>query len=515
MAPTNDRGAPRRAPWLLEPHPAAQGPDLAQRLARARLALLKRRESRWPWLPLCLLLATALTVGGHTPRALAEDAGARGGLSDFDDVGAGSLFLDGTDATRLATDVEIQVNGLVARVSVRQSFENPGADWVEGVYVFPLPELAAVDRLRMQVGQRVIDVEILERKVAQTVYAQARDSGQLASLVEQERPNLFTTSVANIGPGETVTIEIGYLDTLAFDAGKFSLRFPMTITPRYMPAEPGPDAASVARRPVSYARIPSPFTGRASSRSGHPVSLVVDIDAGFPLDGIESRYHTVRIDDLGDRYTVAITGDDTPANRDFELVWRPIVGNEPGSAVFTETLDGERYALLLLMPPELNAPPVTQPREMIFVIDTSGSMAGDSLAQAKAALKMALARLRPGDRFNVVQFNTSTESLYLAPQPVTGNTRADAVRYVRALEADGGTEMLPALELALEGVAPSTHLRQIVFITDGSVGNEEELFTLIHARLENARLFTVGIGSAPNTYFMRKAARFGRAEHLR
>ncbi|MGH8496519.1 MAG: marine proteobacterial sortase target protein [Gammaproteobacteria bacterium] len=519
MAVADNRHPPRRIPWLLEPHPVARGPDMAQRVARARLTLLKRRESRWPWLPLCLLLATALTAGGHAPRALADAAGARGAVPDFDRVGAGSLYLNGAEAPRLATDVRITVSGLVSRVSVRQSFENPGAEWAEGVYVFPLPDRAAVDRLRMQVGERTIEGEIREREAAKKIYAQARESGQRASLVEQERPNLFTTSVANIGPGESITVEIGYLETLEYDAGRFSLRFPMTITPRYVPGEHGPAAEPrfvsavdmrFGDRSTDAARMPPQFVAGDFPGNERRVSLVVEIDAGFPLDGIESRYHPVSVDDLGDRYSIELAAENPPADRDFELVWRPIIDQEPGSAVFTETIGGERYALLLLMPPALEAPRIVQPREMIFVIDTSGSMAGDSIEQAKAALEMALVRLQPGDRFNVVQFNSWTESLFLEPQPVTEQSCANALGYVRALEADGGTEMLPALELALEGAAPPGHLRQIVFITDGSVGNEEELFSLIHARLGDARLFTVGIGSAPNGWFMRKAARFGR-----
>jgi Ca-activated chloride channel family protein len=419
-----------------------------------------------------------------------------------DAAGAGTLVLRGVVAgPALSTAVDIDVSGLVARVAVKQSFTNDSNEWVEGVYVFPLPDGAAVDRLHMTIGDRVIEGEIREREAARDGYAKARQAGRRASLVEQDRPNLFATSLANIAPGETVTVEIGYQETLRYDSGRFSLRFPMTVTPRY---EPGDGDAAQSARFVRTSLQPVP--GAQTQK----VRLVVDIDAGFPLDGIESRYHAVRVEDRGTGYRIELDGETAPADRDFELAWRPVIGSEPGQAVFTETRDGERYALVLLMPPDFTSAAHAQPREMILVIDTSGSMSGEPLAQAKAAIELALGRLEPGDRFNLIQFNSLAESLYLAPQPVTDVTRAEALRYLRALEADGSTEMLPAVELALGGAAPPSHLRQIVFVTDGSVGNEEQVFALIAERLSESRFFTVGIGAAPNSWFMRKAAEFGR-----
>ncbi|HUO82698.1 MAG TPA: marine proteobacterial sortase target protein [Gammaproteobacteria bacterium] len=502
MTSSKAKRAGRRVAWLLEPHPAARAPDFAQRLARARLLLLKRRESSWPWLPLCLLLAASLAAGSHAPRALAEDGGARSSTPDAARIGAGTLVLRGAvavPAPRLSTAVEIAVSGLVARVAVRQSFRNDSSEWVEGVYVFPLPDGAAVDRLRMTIGDRVVEGEIREREAARDSYARARETGRRASLIEQDRPNLFATSFANIAPGETVTVEIGYQESLRYAAGVFVLRFPMTVTPRY---EPGGGTAAAGARTLRAQPVPATESQR--------VRLVVDIAAGFTLDGIDSRHHAVRVEDRGDRYHIELDGDTAPADRDFELAWRPVIGSEPGQAVFTETQDGERYALLLLMPPDYAGAGPAQPREMIFVIDTSGSMTGEPLEQAKDSIELALARLAPGDRFNLIQFNSLAESLYLEPRPATAETRAEALRYLRALQADGGTEMLPAVALALGGAAPPSHLSQIVFVTDGSVGNEEQVFALIGERLGEARLFTVGIGAAPNSWFMRKAAEFGR-----
>jgi Ca-activated chloride channel family protein len=187
------------------------------------------------------------------------------------------------------------------------------------------------------------------------------------------------------------------------------------------------------------------------------------------------------------------------------------LGQAPTATIYTQQQGDSSYAFLMLSPPALSDHLITmQPRETIFVIDTSGSMAGVSIEQAKAALLLALTRMTAQDRFNVIQFNSVTRMLFSQPQPVRTDTLRKAVHYVDQLKANGGTEILPALKMALKGVAPSSHLRQVIFLTDGQVGNEDELFEVIRAQLGTSRLFTIGIGSAPNSHFMRKAAQFGR-----
>src|SRR5262249_37271772 len=200
-----------------------------------------------------------------------------------------------------------------------------------------------------------------------------------------------------------------------------------------------------------------------------------------------------------------------PADRDFELVWEPAAGMIPAAAVFTEGRDDGVYALLVVTPPA----PSTQatrraPREVVFVIDNSGSMAGTSIEQAKAALKMALARLAPTDTFNVIRFNHTMEALFEVPRPATPDQLMLAARWVDRLQATGGREMRQPRERGLAGGEGDGRLRQVVFLTDGGVGNEEELFAIIRRSLGDRRLFTVGIGSAPNSHFMREAARHGR-----
>jgi Ca-activated chloride channel homolog len=419
-------------------------------------------------------------------------------------------------APLLATDVALRVTGMVARATVRQQFTNPSGEWAEGVYVFPLPEDAAVDHLRMHVGDRVIEGQIQERVAAKAAYTQARQQGQRASLVEQERPNVFTASVANIPPGATIAIEIEYQQTVRYDGGQFALRFPMVVGPRYIPGSQALGSTGTGWSPdtdaVPDASRITPPVEHPSRGPINPVTLRVELDPGGPLAGLQSPSHAIHTSTLSaGRYEVELEQVSVPADRDFQLTWTPGAGTAPAATVLTEQQGDEVFALLMVMPPAPAAIEADRlPREVVFVLDHSGSMAGASIEQARAALKLALARLRPTDRFNVVRFNHQTHRLFTDAQPADRQNLAAAQRYVDAIRADGGTEMLPALQAALDGSERPDRLRQVIFLTDGEVGNEERLFQAIRERLGDSRLFTIGIGSAPNSHFMREAARLGR-----
>jgi Ca-activated chloride channel family protein len=231
----------------------------------------------------------------------------------------------------------------------------------------------------------------------------------------------------------------------------------------------------------------------------------------MPLEIIASRYHPVNVSESTGYYRVALASGRAHMDHDFELLWRPVPSTAPRSMAFAETVNGEPYYLLMVMPPDSadsNAP--RMPREMIFIVDTSGSMHGVSIEQARKALSRALDGLQAGDLFNVIEFNSYPKPLFASSVPAGAANISTARDFVSRLQADGGTEMHSALQLALRTPPSEAYLRQIIFITDGAVGNEEGLFKLIAARLGDARLFTVGIGSAPNSWFMRKAAETGR-----
>ena len=443
----------------------------------------------------------------------------------------GGLFLATTDPGRLlpaplqSSEVDISVSGPLARVIVRQTYTNPSDIWLEGIYTFPLPDKSAVDRLTMIVGERRINGVIQEKEKARKTYEQAKAQGRRASLVDQERPNIFTTQVANIGPQESITIEIQYQENLRFDDGAFSLRFPMVIRPRYSPGDrlvseaPSGTGWSWDTTQVADAnRITPPIIDPASGPI-NPVRMHVALDPGFPVSRITSPYHVIDISRLnGDRYDITLAQGEVPADRDFVLNWRPAQGTAPTAGVFTEVRDGQAYHVMMIMPPADEKASdgesgVAHARETIFILDVSGSMAGPAIHQAKAALLLALDRLDAKDAFNVIAFSSDATRLFFDARPADQQNLDQARRFVHNLRADGGTNMASALNLALNGDDDLNRVRQIVFITDGAVGNEEQLFTMISRGLGASRLFTVGISSSPNSFFMSEAAEAGRGTY--
>lgn len=461
-----------------------------------------------PLLPFSLLLSFAATAQTPVPRAAMEP----GGLY---------LATDRPDrllpAPQLEADVEMRIAGPVARVRVTQRFRNPDPVWREAIYTYPLPDGAAVDRLQMQVGQRRIDGVIQEKQAARRTYAKARQAGRRASLVSQHRPNIFSTEVANIGPGETVAIVIEFQDAIPFKDGAFRLAFPMVIRPRYTP---GQVRQAIQDRQTGWAlptdQVPdapavTPPVDLTPTRH-NPLTLTVHLDAGLPLAQIGSDSHKVEITrPAPGRATVRLADDWVPADQDFRLSWRPETGTAPQLGLFRETVEGVPHYLLMLMPPAPATDPSPVPsRDLILVLDKSGSMGGEAIRQAKAATLKALDRLRPQDRLNLIAFDGEAYPLFSAAQPARPDRLAEARAFVNRLEAGGGTEMSKALRLALAGQAEAGRLRQILFVTDGAVGNEAALYRQIEQGLGESRLFTVGISASPNRHFMSEAALHGR-----
>jgi len=410
---------------------------------------------------------------------------------------------------------------MIARVVVQQTFSNSSAEWVEGEYVFPLSTNSAVDYMAMKIGERVVVGQIREKEQARREYEQAKVTGRKASLVSQQRPNLFRNEVANIGPGDTIMVELHYVETLSYDQGRFSLRLPTTITPRYIPGqafhylptafdgeievEGSGWALPTDQVPDAHLITPPMVPGNEAS----PLSLTATIDGGLSLADVASLHHPATISEDNNIYTVALDPGAT-LTRDVVLRWTPQTGRAPVAAVFKERVNNSDYLLLMLMPPQQLANNAPLPREIIYVIDTSGSMGGVSIAQAREALLDGLTRLDPQDRFNVIEFNSSFRPLWPSAVSATSANISNAESFVQNLAAHGGTRMAPALSFALSGSAPEGFVRQVVFVTDGAVGNESALFDLIENQRGNSRVFTVGIGSSPNSHFMERAAEAGR-----
>ncbi|ABK48639.1 Vault protein inter-alpha-trypsin domain protein [Shewanella sp. ANA-3] len=464
----------------------------------------------------------------------------------FDDVTQGMLVYQ-TASGRLMpslpvdTQVSMQVSGLTNRVSVKQVFSNQTGFVLNGRYLFPLPNEAAVDSLRLHIGERIIEGQIHPKQQAKQIFEQAKSEGKRASLVSQERPNMFTTEVANLAPDEELVVEISYQETIHYEDGLFSLRFPLVVAPRYIPGLTlgGNNGERVTSSQVFDAdRIIAPI--RDANSEADPVlkaDIKVKLGEGVDKSAVVSPYHPITIDEKQGQLTVALANR-VPANRDFVLQWRLKQGTSPVGWVFNQagkthvsqddnasadtgptgkSSNTDNYSLVMVLPPKVEASEqLNLPRELILVIDTSGSMAGDSIIQAKNALRYALRGLRPQDSFNIIEFNSDVSLLSPTPLPATASNLAMARQFVNRLQADGGTEMAQALNAALPrqafnaASAEDKSLRQVIFMTDGSVGNESALFELIRNQIGDNRLFTVGIGSAPNSHFMQRAAELGR-----
>jgi Ca-activated chloride channel family protein len=475
------------------------------------------------------LAITALSalIAGFPSATRAQPTGPScgDGLIRRSDTGTGELLFKTSEpgcylpAPRVAADFTIDISGPVARTRVTQRFENPADGWVEGIYLFPLPEGAAVDTLKMQIGERLIEGQIKERQEARQIYEAAKAEGKRASLVEQERPNIFTNSVANIGPRETVVVQIEYQESLRFDAGRYHLRVPLVVAPRFNPA---PAATLVRYRQGEQFGVFDPVPDRHRLEAAvlrpeagkvNPVTFAMTIEAGFPIGPIVSEsHHILVVRESEARAKVALADRDIPADRDFVFSFAPKAGDAPAVSLLKEQKDNGDYYLALIMPRAGESRETLLPRETIFVLDNSGSMGGESIRQAKAGLLLGLDRLTPADRFNVIRFDDTMTQLFPRAVVATPSNVGYAKGYVSSLEANGGTVMLPALVAALRDDTPNdrSYLRQVIFLTDGAVGNEAELFAAINDRLGRTRLFTVGIGSAPNSYFMSGAARAGR-----
>jgi len=420
------------------------------------------------------------------------------------------------EALQMQTDVNYEVTGSIARARVKQQFINSSEFWAEGIYVFPLPEKAAIDHFRMVIGERIIEGQIKERVLAKKIYERAKSAGKKASLIEQQRPNVFTTSLANIAPGEEITVEFEYQQILDYRDNRYRLRYPMVVGPRYHTKD------SSAKDPLHQAANETSVYTKTDpeKNTNNPTRIHVMLDAGVSLVELNSSYHKVHINQTSEtRYSISTVGENIISNRDFELVWKPELTDKPQLTAFNENMNDnmdeefntDNYTMVSLLPPDLRyLQQKIQARDVIFVLDISGSMSGISIDQAKSSLLTALEGLSSIDRFNVIWFNNETGSLFPTAVPATAKYKSYATLLIQQLQADGGTEMLPALKLALSNQEEFSRFRQVVFLTDGNINNETELFNVIDKQLGNSRLFTIGIGSAPNSYFMRKAANKGR-----
>jgi Ca-activated chloride channel family protein len=412
------------------------------------------------------------------------------------------------------TDVKAQISGFLSRVVVTQEFENPFKEKIEAVYTFPLPQDAAVDDMTMVVGERTVRGKILRREEARAVYEAAKTNGQTASLLDQERPNIFTQSVANILPGEQIKITISYVETLKYEDGSYEFVFPMVVGPRYVPGAPTgaqgngfapdttqvPDASRVTPQPVAE-----------GMRAGHDVSIDVSLDAGVPIDALNSKTHDVTVERPDDRRAIVRLKDQaTIPNKDFVLRY-DVAGKKIADALLTHSSDKGGFFTLILQPPDRVTAADVMPKELVFVLDTSGSMSGFPIEKAKETMKLALDNLYPYDTFNLITFSGDEHILFPEPVPATKDNLAKAQAFLESRTGGGGTEMMKAIRASMDPSDAQGHVRIVVFMTDGYVGNDMEIIGEVQKH-PNARVFSFGIGNSVNRFLLDSMAKYGRGE---
>ncbi len=412
------------------------------------------------------------------------------------------------------TDVKAQISGFLSRVTVTQEFENPFAEKIEAVYTFPLPQNAAVDDMTMLVGDRTVRGKILRREEAQAVYEAAKNNGQTASLLDQERPNIFTQSVANILPGEQIKITISYVETLKYEDGSYEFVFPMVVGPRYVPgaatgAQGNGFAPDTDRVPDASRITPKPPP--PGMRAGHDISIDITLDAGVPIDAVNAKTHEVLLErpDIR-RAHVTLKDQETIPNKDFILRY-DVAGQKINDALLTHSTGHSGFFTLILQPPERVTVEDVTPKELVFVLDTSGSMSGFPIEKAKETMKLALDNLYPYDTFNLITFSGDEHILFPEPVPATKENLEKAQAFLESRQGSGGTEMMKAIKASMDPSDKQDHVRIVCFMTDGYVGNDMEIISEVQKH-PNARVFAFGIGGSVNRFLLDNMAKYGRGE---
>ena len=421
------------------------------------------------------------------------------------------------------TGIKTEISGFVARIEVTQEFENVLPDAVEAVYVFPLPHESAVDGMTMTVGDREIHAVIKERDEARKIYEQARNTGHTAALLDQERPNIFTQSVTNIPPSGKVQIKLSVIELLKYEAGVYEFAFPLVVGPRYIPGNPTgagdhgtmPDSDQVP----DASRISPPVAGvhTSDATAGHDVSMEVNLAAGVPVGDVESTSHKIFADRTGaDSYHVTLADQAVLPNKDFILKYK-VAGVGISDAVLAHSDKSGGYFTLILQPPDRPQEKALVPRQLIFVVDTSGSMWGFPLGMAKKTVQRALDNLRKDETFNLITFSGDTRILFPEPVPATPENIAEAKKVLAGAYGSGGTEMMKAIRTALGDDAGADKpmeadpIRVVCFMTDGYVGNDADIIAEVKKH-SDARVFSFGIGTAVNRFLLTKMAEEGHGD---
>ena len=404
-----------------------------------------------------------------------------------------------------STSADVNISGVIADVGVAQVYKNEGKKAIEAVYVFPASTRAAVYGMKMTIGKRVIEAKIKERGEARREYEQARDQGKSASLLEQQRPNVFQMNVANIMPGDEIRVELKYTELLIPTDRVYEFIYPTVVGPRYSNAkeETSPPSERWIKNPYLHEGEEPPYS----------FNINVNLAAGMSIGELTSTSHKVNVayDGPATAKIALDKSEKSGGNRDYILRYR-LAGNKVQSGLLTFQGEKENFFLLMLQPPKQVALRQIPGREYIFIVDVSGSMHGFPLEISKKLLKDLIGNLRSTDRFNVLLFSGGSTLMSPESLPATQDNINRAIHVIDRQQGGGGTELLPALKKALSFKRTEGVSRTVIIATDGYVSVEEEAFDLIRNRLGDANMFAFGIGTSVNRHLIEGMAHVGMGE---
>jgi Ca-activated chloride channel homolog len=450
----------------------------------------------------CAALAVAVLLVRFPAHAAAEQTEDKT-LSPYFFVEKGDPSVDRFPLK--STDVKASVNGVIADVFVTQKYVNDGKKPINARYVFPASTRASVHGMKMTVGNRVVTARIREREAAKQEFEKAKSEGKSASLLEEQRPNVFTMSLANIMPGDVVLIELHYTELLVPTEGTYEFIYPTVVGPRY-------SNKNEATAPETDAWVKSPYL-KDGKTPPMTFSITVSLSTGIPLQEVTSPSHTIGLswkDKSMADVSLTRTGD-FAGNRDFILKYR-LAGKEIQSGLMLFEGEKENFFLLMVQPPERVKTANILPRDYVFILDVSGSMDGFPLNTAKTLIKDLIGNLRKSDTFNLVLFAGSSSVMAPSSLPATRENIDRALKVIDRQSGGGGTELIPALKNALSIPRVAGTARSVIIITDGYIDAEREVFSLISNNLDKTNVFSFGIGSSVNRYLIEGIAKAGQGE---
>ncbi|NEO42689.1 MAG: after-VIT domain-containing protein [Moorea sp. SIO4A3] len=407
------------------------------------------------------------------------------------------------------TEVYAKITGHLSRVEVTQTFENPFSEPLEAVYIFPLPDEAAVDEMEIKLSDRIIEGNIKKREEAQTIYEQACSQGRTAGLLEQERDNIFTQSLAHIKPGEQIEVTIRYTDQLQFQGGNYEFVFPMVVGPRFIPGTPIDESGDTDFVPDA-SRITPPLIP-PDMRSGHDIGVTVEIDAGVAITEVYSTSHQINIEQQGQILRVKLSQEDTIPNKD--LILRYGIAKEQTQTTVLTHADqrGNHFAVYLIPALDYSTDEIV-PKDVVFLIDTSGSQMGDPLLKSQELMRRFINGLNPKDTFTIIDISDTATQLSTKPLSNTPQNCRKAINYINQLKANGGTYLLKGIRNLLNlPAAPEGRLRSIVLLSDGYISNENQVLAEVQQQLKPGnRIYSFGVGSSPNRFLLNRLAEIGR-----